>query len=243
MKLTTAVAGAAVALVALAAPAAAHVTVNPSSAAQGSFTALAFRVPNETASTNTVKVDVKLPDDHPLAFVSVKPHSGWTFTTTKAKLATPITTDDGQVTEAVSEITWTATGPGIAPGEYDDFEISVGPLPTDTDSLTFKAIQTYSDGTEVSWIELPGAGGTEPEHPAPVLDLVAGSSDDGHTHDTASTSSGDSSSSSSASGQASGSSDHDSDDDSKGLAVVAIVIGAVGVVLGGLGLARSRPRA
>jgi hypothetical protein len=40
------------------------------------------------------------------------------------------------------------------------------------DTLTFSAIQTYSSGEEVAWIETAG-GGAEPEHPAPTVQLVA----------------------------------------------------------------------
>ena len=242
-KLLTALGTGAVALVTLAAPAMAHVTVDPSTATQGGFTKLAFRVPNESATATTTKVDVKLPDDHPLAFVSIKPKAGWTYVATKATLAAPLTTDDGQVTEAVSEVVWTATGDGIKPGEFDDFEVSVGPLPTDADSLTFKAIQTYSDGSEVAWIQEQAPGGAEPDHPAPVLTLTAGAGDEGRSHGAESSSSSGASSSSSSSENASAHNDEGHDDDSKGLAVAALVVGAVGVILGGLGLARGRARA
>ena len=92
------------------------------------------------------------------------------------KLAKPVTTDDGQVTEAVSKITWTATDAGLAPGQFDLFTISAGPLPTNTSKLTFKAIQTYSDGTTVNWIQATVKGAPEPEHPAPVLTLTKASS-------------------------------------------------------------------
>ena len=80
------------------------------------------------------------------------------------------------VTEAVSKITWTATDGGLEPGEFDLFTISAGPLPTKTGKLTFKAIQTYSDGTVVSWIEPTVKGAPEPEHPAPILTLTKASS-------------------------------------------------------------------
>ena len=42
-------------------------------------------------------------------------------------------------------VDWKATAGGIKPGEYVDFDLSVGPLPKAT-SMTFKALQTYSDG-------------------------------------------------------------------------------------------------
>jgi hypothetical protein len=39
--------------------------------------------------------------------------------------------------------------------------------------MTFKALQTYSNGERVSWIDLPAAGSSdEPEHPAPTLKLA-----------------------------------------------------------------------
>jgi uncharacterized protein YcnI len=160
-------------LLAVAGPASAHVTVNPNAATQGGYTKIAFRVPNETDSTDTTKLEVNLPADTPIASVSLKPLQGWTATAVKSKLATPIKTDDGEVTEAITKITWTAgAGAAIKPGQFQEFEVSLGPLP-DTDQVVFKALQTYSDGTVVRWIDEPAADGSEPEHPAPVLKLAA----------------------------------------------------------------------
>jgi uncharacterized protein len=152
-------------------PALAHVTVDPSSATKGGFTKLSIQVPNEMDSANTVKVDVKFDENHPLASVSVKPKAGWTPQVIKKTLKTPLQTTDGQVTEAVSEIVW--SGGTIAPGQFDEFEVSVGPLPSDIDVLVFPTVQTYSDGTEVSWIQQAFEGQPEPDHPAPALKLTA----------------------------------------------------------------------
>lgn len=162
----------------IATPAFAHVTVNPKEANTGSFAALTFRVPNEKDNATTNKVAITFPSDHPLAFVSVKPVPGWTFETTKTKLTTPITSDDGSVTEAVSSVTWTATaGNEIKAGEYQEFSVSAGPMPDTATNLVFKAAQTYSDGEVVNWDEPTPASGTEPEHPAPTLKVVKASSD------------------------------------------------------------------
>jgi uncharacterized protein YcnI len=188
-----------------AAPALAHVTVDPSSATKGGFTKLSIRVPNEMDAANTVKVDVKFDENHPLASVSVKPKAGWTPQVIKKKLATPLQTDDGQVTEAVSEIVW--SGGTIAPGQFDEFEVSVGPLPSDIDVLLFPTIQTYSDGTEVSWIQQAFDGQPEPDHPAPALHLVAAAG----------------------SKQKSSSSTNNT----KNLAIAAFVIGSAGLGIGG----------
>jgi uncharacterized protein YcnI len=154
----------------------AHVEVVPGSAPKGSSEILSFSVPNEEQAANTVKVEVDLPTKSPIASVSTKPMPGWTVAVEKTKLAKPIQSDDGQVTEAVTKITWTATGGGLTPGEFDLFTISAGPLPTNTSKLTFKAIQTYSDGTVVNWIEPTVKGAPEPEHPAPVLTLTKATS-------------------------------------------------------------------
>ncbi|MEU4217264.1 YcnI family protein [Actinoplanes sp. NPDC026623] len=162
---------------ALAVPASAHVTVNPNTAVQGGYTKVTFRVPNETDNANTVKVEVNLPIDTPFASVSLKPVAGWSMVAEKAKLAKPIDAHGTQINEAVAKITWTATGDAaIKPGQFQEFDVSLGPLP-EVPRVVFKALQTYSDGTVVRWIDEPTTDGTEPEKPAPVLTLTAGSGD------------------------------------------------------------------
>ena len=224
--------------------ASAHVVVSAPGATQGGYSVLTFRVPTESDTASTVGVKVQLPTDEPLASVSVQPKDGWTYTVTKSTLATPITTDDGQVTEVISEIDWTATGGGIAPGEFDQFLVSVGPLP-DVPTMTFKAIQHYSDNTDVAWIEEPAAGSTaEPEHPAPTLTLAAAAADDS----TAVTSTTAAPASSGVSVDSAAVTMTDPDAASKGSVTVAIVIGVIGVVVGAIGVglalaARRRPTA
>ncbi|MDQ1630821.1 MAG: hypothetical protein QOC80_793 [Frankiaceae bacterium] len=163
---------------ALAGPASAHVSVNPQTAEQGGFSALTFRVPTETDNASTTKVQVAFPTDTPLASVSVKPIPGWTYQVTKNKLPQPIQSDDGPITDAVSQITWTASSPDTAvkPGEFQNFDVSVGPLPK-TAAISFKALQTYSDGSIVRWIDTQTPGGAEPEHPAPTLSLTPAAAD------------------------------------------------------------------
>jgi uncharacterized protein YcnI len=167
-----------VTLVAL--PAGAHVSVTPSSAPKGGFQVLSFNVPNEEANANTVKLEATIPTKYPIASVSTQPMYGWTASVEKTTLAKPVETDDGQVTEAVSKITWTATGDGLLPGQFDLFTISAGPLPTKPNKLIFKAIQTYSNGEVVSWIQQTVKGAPEPEHPAPTLTLTKAG--DEHSH-------------------------------------------------------------
>ncbi|MEV7381978.1 YcnI family copper-binding membrane protein [Streptomyces lydicus] len=149
----------------------AHVTIHPGSYPKGATDGtLTFRVPNEENNADTTKIQVFLPTDHPIPSVLVTPEPGWTAQVKTAKLKNPIKTDDGTINEAVSQITWTKGK--IQPGQYQDFNIAFGQLPANADQLTFKTLQTYSDGKVVRWIEEPKAGQAEPENPAPVLRLT-----------------------------------------------------------------------
>ena len=158
---------------ALAGTASAHVTVSPTSLPQGATAELTFKVPNEESKANTVELQLQIPTAYPIAQVLAKPVPGWTITEHTVTLAKPLTTDDGTFTSAVDEIDW--TGGSIPPGEYQDFQISVDPLPTDTTQLVFKAVQTYSNGDIVRWIDLTTSSDPDPEHPAPVLTLTPAS--------------------------------------------------------------------
>ncbi len=164
----------AVALLAGAGVAAAHVTVNPSAATAGDEAiALTFRVPNESASAGTVGITISFPTDHPFADVAVKEVPGWTVTPTKQALPTPVTEGNITIKEAVTSVSWTAKpGTMIAPGQFAEFEISAGPVP-EADSLQFPTTQTYDDGTVVQWNEPTPASGDEPEYPVPTLTIAA----------------------------------------------------------------------
>jgi uncharacterized protein YcnI len=159
-----------VALVTLVGVASAHVTANATTAKQGSYTKVSFRVPNERDTASTTQLEVNFPTDHPLASVSTRTVPGWTSNVTKTKLDKPIKTDDGEISEVVSKIVW--TGGKIPPGSFEDFDVSMGPLPTDTNELVFKALQTYDNGEVVRWIDTAPEGAPEPDHPAPVLKLT-----------------------------------------------------------------------
>ena len=208
--------------------ASAHVTVSSPDAAPGGFGEITFSVPSESDTARTTSVKVQLPTDTPFAFVSVKPVPGWTATTTTTPLDTPIEAEGTTITEAVSEVTWTAdAGGGLAPGEYQTFSISAGPLPEDAGSLAFPALQGYDDGSTTSWIDPTVEGQEEPEHPAPVLTLTSASA-------------GSDGSSSTETTPAASSSDDDSD--GNGLAVTALIVGIVSLLAGLAALALAARR-
>ena len=158
-------------VLAMASAAWAHVTVRPGSAEKGSFEILNFSVPNESDTASTTSIEVSIPTDRPIAFVSIQPKPGWTYAVERTTLPKPVKGENGDITEAVSKITW--SGGEIKPGEFDLFTISAGPLPTKGKQIYFSVLQKYSDGEEANWNEKPAPGSDEePEHPAPVLKLT-----------------------------------------------------------------------
>lgn len=193
--------------------ASAHVTIGPNTTAKGgSDVELTFRVPDEEASANTTKLEVVFPTDHPITGVLPEPTPGWTVAVTNTTLPKPVTTDDGTVTQVVSELTW--SGGALAPGRYQGFHVMLGKLPDDTNHLVFKAVQTYSNGDVVRWIDLAQAGQPAPDHPAPLLVLTSASPG---------------SSSGTTSAQTLG-----------GVGGVGIAVGVAGLAVGALGVSRAR---
>ncbi|KAB2350938.1 YcnI family copper-binding membrane protein [Actinomadura rudentiformis] len=221
-----------VSVLGLATAASAHVTVNPREAEQDGYVKVAFRVPNERDNAGTTKVQVDLPMDHPLASVSVRPVPGWKIKVEKSKLKTPIKAHGGELTEAVSRITW--SGGKIEPGQFQEFDVSMGRMPTDTDRLIFKAEQTYSGGEVVKWDQVPKDGQEEPEHPAPILKL---------------TPKGATATGAGASGAptvktvAAGTTSENADDGTaRLLGGLGLATGLIGIAIGGYGISRARSR-
>jgi len=141
-------------------PAWAHVHASSDNAVRGAMAIVTFQVPNESnTGAVTTALTVTLPD---AASARTENMPGWT-----AKL------DRDVASGTVRSVTWTAApNSGIGVDQFALFRISVQ-LP-DTDTVSFPATQTYSDGTVVKWDQPPLPGGGEPEHPAPVLTLAAG---------------------------------------------------------------------
>src|SRR4051812_11422713 len=158
----------AVAVLAVPAAAQAHVTVQPNQAPAGAFTVLDVRVPTERDNASTKRIDVRFPTG--FASASYQPVPGWRVRVIMKKLATPIQTDDGPITEGVSRMIWSRrrSRGGIKPGQFQDFPISVQIPGKAGDKLTFKAVQTYSNGEVVRWIGAPGS-----DEPAPQVTVTA----------------------------------------------------------------------
>ena len=166
MRKLIAAAVAVVGVFALAAPALAHVTVQPNEAIVGSFSRFVVRVPNERDDAGTTKVTVELP---PLAFVSFEPKDGWKRTTKTVEFDEPIEVFGEEITEGVGSVTW--SGGEIGVGEFDEFGFSAR-MPDGETTLTFNAIQTYSSGEVVEWTGAPDS--ESPAAQVSVYDIGAG---------------------------------------------------------------------
>ncbi|MZF85474.1 YcnI family protein [Streptomyces sp. SID5643] len=231
-RIVAAGAAAGITVLALSAPAFAHVTVQPEgTAAKGGYAVVDFKVPNERDDASTTKLEVNFPTDHPLASVMPEPVPGWDVKVTKSTLDKPLEMHGKKISEAVTKVTWTADGEGIKAGFFQKFPVSIGTLPENTDQLVFKALQTYSNKEVVRWIEVPQKGQEEPDNPAPVLELSA-ASEDGH-HDSAAGDDSDAKSAEKASAETAASDSASSD----GTDTTARVLGIVGIVVGAAGVA------
>lgn len=159
----------------------AHVHVDSADASKGAESAkLVFRVPTESETAKTTSVSVTMPTSTPFASVSPEAKPGWKVFIDTQKLPKPTTVGEFTLTKAVHSVTWTTDGDGIPAGQFDEFALSVGPIP-DADKMTFVAVQKYSDGQVVKWDQIQ-KGDKEPEHPAPTLQLAADSTDSDSSH-------------------------------------------------------------
>ncbi len=160
--------------------ASAHVRVVPEATTAGGWTVLTFRVPNESDSASTTRVTVDLPTGAPLTSVSTRPVPGWTAVVEEGELPEPVDVGGATITRAPLHVTWTADGAGVGVGEFEEFALSVGPLPAAGTRVVLPAHQEYADGEVVDWDE-PAEDGAEPEYPAPELTTTAAvASGDGH---------------------------------------------------------------
>jgi uncharacterized protein YcnI len=122
-------------------------------------------VPNESDTNATKTIELVFPASPKLTSATAEDANGFTATVNK------------DAAGDVTSITW--TGGEITGDDEVEFPMTVGDFPADTDTVEFKALQTYDDGNVVRWIEPTPAGAEEPEHPAPVL-YVTGEAPEEH---------------------------------------------------------------
>lgn len=241
--LTVATAACGIGLLALATPAAAHVTPEPGEVPAGVFTAVTLTVPHGCEGSPTAAIDIQVPE----SILDVTPAvvAGWDVMVETEVLDEPIEGAHGeQITERESVVTYTAQpGNELPDGFRQSFTIGFQAPDTPGEHLFFKTIQRCVEG-ETAWIAEYTGEGEEPEAPAPVV-LVTESDSDSHAQgasdegddadgtDTDDIEDSDDEAAASDDGGGSG-------EDSTGLAVVGLAVGALGLAAGSTALLRSR---
>lgn len=154
LRAVLAAAAAATLVVLGAAPAAAHVTITPSTTAAGATAVLRVEIPHGCEESSTTSFSLRLPEE--VEDVSATDRGRWTVARA----------DDG--------LTWTTDRP-LPDGEHDEVEFSVRLPDTAGTTLVFPVVQRCEQG-EVAWTEVAehGEGHDDLDRPAPVVTVTGG---------------------------------------------------------------------
>ncbi len=219
-------AAAAATLVATAAPAGAHVTVTPDTTAAGDYAVLTFSVGHGCEGSPTTKIEIALPEQ--VLQVTPTRNPPWSVEKVTEKLDEPVEDAHGnEITERVSQVVYTTEDP-LPDGYRDAFELSLQIPDAAGETLSFPVVQTCAKG-ETAWVETPAEGQDEHEleRPAPAFEVTAGGEDatdpqpeDGDRETVADS----------------------SDDDGGAASALSLMVGAAGLVVAVVALARTRKR-
>lgn len=144
-----------VAVVSVACPASAHVSVSPTTAVSESYQVLRFGVGHGCDGKATTALRIELPVS--IRTARPQPKSGWS-------LRTEHLAGDPEV---VSAIIWTGK---LAPDRFDEFLI-LAKLPGTAGKLAFPAVQSC-EALQNRWVEVGTSGSPRPPHPAPILEIA-----------------------------------------------------------------------
>lgn len=245
------VAGAAV--LGLAGPAAAHVTITPSETAAGAYTVLTFSNGHGCDGSPTTALTISIPEG--INAVTPTRHPFYRVEVRTEALASPITDAHGnQITERDAVVVYTARKP-LPDGQRDAVEVSLQLPDTPGETLAFPVIQTCEQG-ETAWTEVAASGQSadELEHPAPTVTITeaageahgaAGASDPADTAGTAGaadTAGAASPAAASETGSAAGA-DPVTGSEGDTLGAVGLGAGVLGLLAGGAALVQVRRRA
>jgi uncharacterized protein YcnI len=146
------------------AAAVAHVTLQPGEWEPGAFARMAVRVPNERDDAETTSVSVQFPEN--VLTARFQAHPFCEREVEREALDQPVE----EITERIVSVTWTCD-PAIAADGFEEFGLSFQ-IPEDAspeDELLFPAVQTYSSGEVVNWVDPD----PEADTPAPRITVVA----------------------------------------------------------------------
>jgi uncharacterized protein YcnI len=218
----------------LVAPASAHVTATPSTAAAGAYTVVTFSVGHGCEGSPTTKIEIQVPE----SVLSVAPTRNPFYEVEKTieQLDEPVADAHGnEVTERVASIVYTADTP-LPEGQRDTFELSFQVPDAEGEMLTFPTVQTCEEG-ETGWVEVPADGqdADELESPAPGFEITAAGAG-GHGDDASAEPAADEPAEESTDETVAA----DAGDTSPALGWIGLVAGLLGLAAGVLALARTR---
>lgn len=158
-----------------------HIVLSePAALASTSYRAT-FRVGHGCDGSPTTAIKVLIPN----GFQGAKPmpHPGWLLSVKEDKLDKPYKSHGKDITQDVTEITWTASARehALPEAHYDEFVLRGG-LPAQAGPMWFKLVQTCEKGS-ISWLEVPASGLSTQglKTPAALLEIIE-SSAVGHAH-------------------------------------------------------------
>jgi periplasmic copper chaperone A len=199
--------------------ASAHVGTDQDEVSAGASTTLTFGIGHGCEESPTTSMKFQIPAGVLNAAPVVK--AGWSVDVEREALDEAVESAHGEAqTDRTAVITFTAQDGYAVPNGYRDSFALYFTAPEDEGALFFKIIQGCESG-ENAWIDEWDGTGDEPEHPAPSVMVVAASAGEGDGHGSTADTGSD-------------------DDSSNGLAIAALIVGALGLLAGGTALVRSR---
>ncbi len=129
----------------------AHVTLETTSAASGSYYKAVLKVGHGCAGSPTTGISVELPEGAQLA--RPMPKAGWQVQVSKSAVK-PFDNHGSVVKEDVSRISWTG---GNLPGDFYDEFVFQTRIAAQPGKLYFKVTQQCAQGSN-NWVEIPADG-------------------------------------------------------------------------------------
>ena len=159
----------------------AHVVLDEPAVLAGRSYRAVLRVSHGCNGAATSGIRVRIPGGFQGAKPMPKP--GWTLAIKLEKLDKPYTSHGKQITEDVTEISWSANGREnwLPEAWYDEFVLRGG-APAQAGPLWFKVLQTCDKASQ-DWAEIPASGTSTKglKAPAALLEVIS-SEQVGHEH-------------------------------------------------------------
>jgi uncharacterized protein YcnI len=220
-KLLTGLGAAVVLVLAVAAPASAHIEPTIAEAPAGGYATVALTVPHGCDGAATTKIEVQMPEG--VAEPTPQFLPGWEAS---------VDDSDGVV------VTW--EGGPLPDGQFLQFGLSIQMPDTPGETAVFPTVQTCEGGASTDWTTVAVEGEEEPEHPAPAI-AITEASEEGHhgggeetDREHAEEEGSDEAAADTHDESASESEDSDT------LAIVALVVGALGLLAAGYAIMSTR---